>query len=125
MDGRLLIENHLDQSLSLANEKTRTSTQIIFITFFPGRCTLLIAFFAPRQTVQICLLKTIFPSTSGMCRLFYIQFYSVGPHTEDRWGCSFTDYMTFPDPVSLRKVLWEGRSEILLSSYLAHAKPHG
>jgi hypothetical protein len=66
--------------------------------------------------VQICLLKTIFRSQSAMFWLFFIQFFSVGSHTEDRWGCSFIAYMTCPDPVSLRKLLWAGRSEILLSS---------
>ncbi len=90
MNGRLLIASHLDQSLSLANQKTRTSSQIRFITFFPSRCTALIAFFEPQQiiqqiitvfptrctvliaflepqqTVQICLLKIIFPIQSCM-----------------------------------------------------------
>ncbi len=42
--------------ISLANQKTRTSSQIIFITFFPSRCTAMIAFFEPQRTI------TFFPS---------------------------------------------------------------
>jgi hypothetical protein len=56
MNGRLLIASHLDQSLSLANQKTRTTSQIIFIIFFPSRCTAMIAFFEPQQII------TFFPS---------------------------------------------------------------
>jgi hypothetical protein len=35
---QLLIANHLDQSLWLANEKPRSSSQITFITLFSSRC---------------------------------------------------------------------------------------
>jgi hypothetical protein len=37
--GRLLITNHLNQSLWLANQKTGNSSQIIFITLFCHRYT--------------------------------------------------------------------------------------
>jgi len=43
--GKLLIANHLHQSLRLANQKTGTSGQIIFITLFSGRWTELLRFF--------------------------------------------------------------------------------
>jgi hypothetical protein len=36
--GRLLIANHLGQSLELVNQKTGSKSQIIFITLFSSRC---------------------------------------------------------------------------------------
>jgi len=48
------------------------------------------AFQQSRQTVQLCWeLATIFLSqTKPACfELFFIQFYSAGPHTEHHWRC--------------------------------------
>jgi hypothetical protein len=50
------------------SEKQSVYHQVnLFITFFPGRCTALIAFFEPQQTVQICLLKKPFSPAKAAC----------------------------------------------------------
>jgi hypothetical protein len=51
--GRLLIANHLDKSLGLANEKQGTNSQIILIiALFSDRCTALLYFLVASANYQ-------------------------------------------------------------------------
>ncbi len=76
--GRLLIANHLNQSLWWANQKTLSSSKIRFITLFSCCCAL----YQPQQHMQLCwAAKNQFPESNRhmldflypivLCRITY------------------------------------------------------
>jgi hypothetical protein len=84
--GRLLIANHLDQSLWWGNQKH----------WEQGRSYLLHSFLQvhwaagpfTRKRAQLCWAKTILLSQTGSRWIFFIQFYCLESHTEHPWRCS-------------------------------------
>ncbi len=76
--GSLLIANHLDQSLWLANQKQGAAVGSYLLHSSLAGVRLCCAFYQPQQTVQKCWAKTILLSQTGMFWLFFIQFYLQG-----------------------------------------------
>jgi len=57
IDGRLLIANHLDQSLWLANQKQGAAIKSYVLHFSLAGVGFAIPFYQPQQTVQKCLVS--------------------------------------------------------------------
>ncbi len=72
--GGLLIANHLDESLWWINQKHWKSVKSYLLHSF----------------LQVHSVVVPFTRHQKLCRLFFIQFYSSGSHTEHRWRCSYT-----------------------------------
>jgi hypothetical protein len=77
--GRLLIANHMDQSLWWANQKHWAAVRSYLL-----HC----ASYQPRSPAQLWWGKTIFVSQTGTGCIFFIHLYCAGSHTEQRWRCS-------------------------------------
>ncbi len=71
--GRLLIANHLDQSLWLANQKQGAAVRSYLLHSSLAGVRLYCAYYQPQQTVRNCWARTILLSQTGMLWLFFIQ----------------------------------------------------
>jgi hypothetical protein len=88
--GRLLLANHLDQSLWLANEKQGVAVISYLPHSLPTGVRLCCAFYQTQQTLRKCRAKTILLNQRGILWLLFIQIYCARSPTEHCWECSNT-----------------------------------